>query len=74
MLSEVWKCARPTGGSHGLTTEAFTLLISIGILLEIPKGPEPESPAPIGQDRRRGMLIPPGIMCVVYAHTGRRRA
>ena len=33
--------ARPTGGRHGLTTEAFTLLISIGILLEIPKGPEP---------------------------------
>jgi hypothetical protein len=40
-------CARPTGGSHGLTTEAFTLLMSIGILLEIPKGPEPESPGPL---------------------------
>jgi hypothetical protein len=35
------RCARPTGGTHGLTTEAFTLLISIGILLEIPKRPEP---------------------------------
>ena len=23
------RCARPTGGTHGLTTEAFTLLTSI---------------------------------------------
>src|SRR5215207_9381896 len=38
-------CVRPTGGSHCCTTESFTLLIKIGILLEIPKGPEPESPA-----------------------------
>jgi hypothetical protein len=35
------ECARPTGGSHGLTTEAFTLLMSIGIPLENTKRPEP---------------------------------
>src|SRR5215211_6551289 len=35
------ECARPTRGTHDLTTEAFTLLMSIGISLEIPKGPVP---------------------------------
>ena len=29
-----WRCARPTGGSHGRTTEALTLLMAIGIPLE----------------------------------------
>ena len=39
-------CARPTGGSHGRTTVAFTLLMSIGIPLENTKRPLPRrSPA-----------------------------
>jgi hypothetical protein len=43
------ECARPTGWSHGRTTEAFTLLISIRFSLEIPKGPgHPEGyPGPV---------------------------
>jgi hypothetical protein len=34
-------CARPTRGTHGLTTQAFKLLMSIGIPLENTKRPEP---------------------------------
>ena len=70
--------ARPTGGRHGLTTEAFTLLISIGILLEIPKGPEPcvvgssdlmrEAGAPSTSSRNTpgsGVVpAPPGVVMV----------
>src|SRR5918995_2628830 len=36
----------PHRGNNCLTTEALTLLISIRILLEIPKRPEPVEPRP----------------------------
>jgi hypothetical protein len=39
-------CARPTGGTHGLTTQALKLLMSIGFPLENTKGRSPVEPLP----------------------------
>ena len=58
-----WRCARPTGGSHGRTTEAFTLLTAIGILLENPN-----------TVRGRKVKAAPGAMGRTSAATGIIRA
>ena len=61
VLSEV---CPPHGGTHGLTTRALKLLMSIGIPLENTKRPEPRRAPASPSDRSLDEQLPPLQVCV----------